>query len=64
VVVVINRNAEPVIYAEPPPDEGYLGGDQEFYTSKRKAPISDDENDEDYGGKFLSLPWCSCAAGC
>jgi len=63
-LVVVNRNAEPVIYAEPPADEAYLGGDQEYYNSKRKAPMSDDENDEDYGGNFLSLLRRSSAVWC
>ena len=57
------RNAEPVVYAEPPVDDGYLGGDQEYYNSKRKAPMSDDENDEDYGGKFLALIRHYCVGG-
>ena len=51
----MNRNAEPVVYAEPPPDDAYLGGDQEYYNTKRKAPMSDDENDEDYGGRVPSF---------
>ena len=50
----MNRNAEPVVYVEPPADEGYIAGDREYYNTKRKAPMSDDENDEDYGGKSLS----------
>ena len=66
---MIPRNAEPVVYAEPPADEGHLGGDQEYYNSKRKAPMSDDENDEDYGGKFHVHPpflsfGGSCAVAC
>ena len=62
--MVVNRNAEPVVYAEPPADEGHLGGDQEYYNPKRKAPMSDDENDEDYGGKFLPVLCCSCSVVC
>jgi hypothetical protein len=49
--VIVNRNTEPVVYAEPPADDGYLAGDPEYYNSKRKAPMSDDDNDEDYGGQ-------------
>ena len=37
----------------PPPDDAYLGGDQEYYNTKRRAPMSDDENVKDYEGGFL-----------